>query len=168
MNMVNRTDINDTIRELINKNEIWIGTANPDYYGVCGWLPKTGPGYDRRQETDDNPIQLCLGYWHSAPLTSWEEQATRQVRDAPTDPESWDTPLSQYDDGHECALEGPDNESSRVEYDKGLTCSCGEPASVQFIEGDLHTCAYHAGFLIGAAKHDMKIMRAALGMDEEE
>ena len=147
--------LHKVVTELHDEEKINIGVSNPSYGGYVGYT--SGP-YGCGNNCSQ--VLLNIGYYSYGAKTktpsAWIETVKAQIGDDKKLMDDFDYGLS---DG-EYAIE--ENSYSSFEYTDGLYSPSGEKATVQFDSGRVHCSAYHAGFVIGNAIHDIPIIEAAL------
>ncbi len=128
------------------RQRLSFGLSNPSYGGYIGYTTNPYAG---------GAVGLNLGYYSYGRNVKTGEQWEQWAKGRMT-PE-------QFRDFEQGVEDGMDSSPDDYEdFDGGLVCGCGEPATIEVDKGNVHTCAFCFGVMVGKAKVEIPIIEEAI------
>ena len=128
------------------RQRLSFGLSNPSYGGYIGYT--TNP-------YESDAVGLNIGYYSYGKNIKTGEQWEQWAKGRLT-PE-------QFNDFEQGVEDGMDSSPDAYEdFDGGLECGCGATATVAIDKGNVHSCAYCFGVMVGKAKVEIPIIEEAI------
>ncbi len=128
------------------RQRLSFGLSNPSYGGYIGYTTNPYAG---------GAVGLNIGYYSYGRNVKTGEQWEQWAKGRMT-PE-------QFRDFEQGVEDGMDSSPDDYEdFDGGLVCGCGEPATIEVDKGNVHTCAFCFGVMVGKAKVEIPIIEEAI------